>query len=188
MIEEVDRLNRVVGQLLEFARPIPIARRTIDLQAFVVNSLKRVERQAAARSIHIETQLPAAAGTVLIDPDRMNQVLLNLYLNALEAMEGRGGRLVVSLAEDAPAGQVALRIADTGPGIREQDLGHVFDPYFTTKASGTGLGLAIAQKIMESHGGAIRLESQAGQGTTVTILLPEATAIATTGKQSDAET
>ena len=172
MIQEVDRLNRVVGQLLEFARPITISKRPLNLKRFVADSLKLIERQAAEKNIRIQTTLADHAETVLIDPDKMNQVLLNLYLNAIESMDESGGNLTVTLAADNPARQVTILIADTGSGIREQDLGHIFDPYFTTKAAGTGLGLAIAQKIIEGHGGTIRLDSKPGSGTTVTIVLP----------------
>ncbi|MDF1593462.1 MAG: ATP-binding protein [Desulfobacterales bacterium] len=171
MIQEVDRLNRVVGQLLEFARPVTISKRPLNLKTFVADSLKLVERQAAEKTIRIRTNLADFAETVLVDPDKMNQVLLNLYLNAIESMDEGGGSLSVTLAADNPARQVAIRIADTGSGIREQDLGHIFDPYFTTKAAGTGLGLAIAQKIIEGHGGAIKIDSNP-RGTTVTIFLP----------------
>ena len=172
MIQEVDRLNRVVGQLLEFARPVTISKRPLNLKTFVANSLKLVERQAAEKTVRIQTTLADIAETVPVDPDKMNQVLLNLYLNAIESMEEGGGSLSVTLTADNPARQVAIGIADTGSGIREQDLGHIFDPYFTTKAAGTGLGLAIAQKIIEGHGGAIRISSNPGSGTTVTIVLP----------------
>ena len=107
---------------------------------------------------------------VLVDPDRMTQVFLNLFLNALAAME-RGGVLSVGLAlQDGRT--LRITVGDTGTGIRKEDLGRVFDPYFTTKPSGTGLGLAIVHRIIESHGGEIRLESEPGRGTVFTILLP----------------
>jgi len=181
MIQEVDRLNRVVGQLLEFARPITISKRPLNLKMFVADSLKLVERQAGEKNIRIQANLADLAETVLLDPDKMNQVLLNLYLNAIESMEDGNGNLTVTLTTESAARQVAIRIADTGSGIREQDLGHIFDPYFTTKAAGTGLGLAIAQKIIESHDGAIRIDSIPGSGTIVTIILPF-----TAGIESDA--
>jgi len=181
MIQEVDRMNRVVGQLLEFARPVAISKRPLNLKPFVADTLKLVERQATEKNIRIQANLADLAETVLIDPDKMNQVLLNLYLNAIESMDEGGGSLRVTLTADNPARQVTVRIADTGSGIREQDLGHIFDPYFTTKAAGTGLGLAIAQKIIEGHGGTIRIDSKSGRGTTATLVLP-----LTAGKETDA--
>jgi two-component system sensor histidine kinase HydH len=105
-----------------------------------------------------------------IDPDRMTQVLLNLFLNALAAMD-RGGVLTVGAARQDDY-TLRVSVADTGTGIRKEDLGRVFDPYFTTKPTGTGLGLAIVHRIVEAHGGEIRLESEPGKGSTFAILLP----------------
>jgi two-component system sensor histidine kinase HydH len=102
-------------------------------------------------------------------------VLLNLYLNAIEAME-RGGTLTVSLSKREVSPWVKLTVSDTGTGISKEDLEHVFDPYFTTKQTGTGLGLAIVHKIIEAHRGEVRVESEVGRGTTVSVLLPAAEA------------
>jgi len=100
----------------------------------------------------------------------VSQVLLNLLLNAIAATDA-GGKIRVSLAEPDDR-TIRIAITDTGTGIGPEDLPRVFDPYFTTKPSGTGLGLPIVQKIVEAHGGTIRLESEAGKGTTATLLLP----------------
>ncbi len=131
-----------------------------------------MEQQAAVKGIRIRTDLAQLSETILVDPDKINQVLLNLYLNAIESMDDAGGDLSMTLADDPSARQATIRIADTGSGIREQDLVHIFDPYFTTKPSGTGLGLAIAQKIIEGHDGVIRIASKPSEGTTVTLVLP----------------
>ncbi len=108
---------------------------------------------------------------VRIDTDRIRQVLLNLYLNAIEAMENEGA-LSVELRQDDDTGRFRIIVSDSGTGIKNEDLPHLFDPYFTTKPSGTGLGLAIVHKIIESHGGEISVESRYGEGATVTIRLP----------------
>jgi two-component system sensor histidine kinase HydH len=130
-----------------------------------------IERDAQAKHIKIETDLSPDVPEISIDPDRMNQVFLNLFLNAVEAMEG-GGILSVGLYPGADPMSVRIRISDTGIGIKKEDLVHIFDPYFTSKQSGTGLGLAIVHRIIESHKGEIRVESETGKGTSVTILLP----------------
>jgi len=171
MIQEVDRLNRVVGELHEFARPITVSKKPIRVKAFLESSLKMVERQAAESKITIKTDFDLELREVLMDPDRINQVLLNLYLNAIDSMDG-GGQLTVALSESAKKNGVKIKITDTGTGIPDNDLGHIFDPYFTTKPSGTGLGLAIVHNIMEAHGGDINIESHPGQGTGVTLFLP----------------
>jgi two-component system sensor histidine kinase HydH len=171
MIQEVDRLNRVITQLLEFARPPVIQKKRASVQNLIQHSLKIIERQASAKHIEVYAQLPSQIKEVDLDSDGISQVLLNLYLNALEAME-RGGRLSVSLSMEEGAPWVKIRVSDTGTGINKEDLEHIFDPYFTTKQTGTGLGLAIVHKIIEAHGGEVRAESEIGRGTTIYVLLP----------------
>jgi len=171
MIQEVDRLNRVVGQLHEFSRPITVTKKPINVRTFLENSLKLIERQTSEANIEIQTRLDSEIDEILVDPDRINQVFLNLYLNAMESMKN-GGNLNVWLLKNEEKDGIKIRVQDTGTGISEDDLTHIFDPYFTTKASGTGLGLAIAHNIIEAHDGEIKVDSRLGQGTTVTILLP----------------
>jgi len=171
MVNEVERLNRVISQLLEYARPMTLDRQKTPLALLIVHALKMIEEQAQAKGIALKAD--EVADTILsVDPDKIKQVLLNLFLNAIAAMEN-GGTLVV---RSAPTGNRFIRIliSDTGVGIRKEDMNRVFDPYFTTKPSGTGLGLAIVHKIMEAHHGEISVESEPGKGTTVTLALPMA--------------
>lgn len=172
MILEVDRLNRVVSQLLDFARPIKLSKKSIQVNNLVKDSLKMVEPQANEADVRITTELSADTKQAALDPDKINQVLLNLYLNAIESMPSGGG-LMIGAAVNAAKKRVEISISDTGTGINQADLGHVFDPYFTTKASGTGLGLAIVHNILEAHHGEIKIESRIGQGTTVRLSLPQ---------------
>lgn len=172
MIREVDRLNRVITQLLEFARPMTMTRTPTSLQTLIRHSLETIEGQAREKGISLADDLPPEIGPVPLDADRIGQVLLNLYLNSLAAMEA-GGTLSVALGR-RDDGTIRIAVADTGAGIRKEDLTRVFDPYFTTKSSGTGLGMAIVYRIVEAHGGEIRLESEPGRGTTATIILPAA--------------
>jgi two-component system sensor histidine kinase HydH len=171
MIQEVDRLNKVVGQLLEFARPIKISKKSIPLNGLLENSLKMIEKQAAEKNVKIETRFQSRVNTIFADPDWINQVLLNLYLNAIESMEA-GGRLRVVISNSKLKNGIEITVSDTGIGMGKEDLAHIFDPYFTTKASGTGLGLAIVHNILEAHSGEIKAESTAGQGSSFTIFLP----------------
>jgi len=171
MIQEVDRLNRVISQLLEFARPLAIQKKRASLQSLIQHSLKMIERQASAKGVQVRSNLPSEIREVELDPDGINQVLLNLYLNAVEAMD-QGGTLTVSLHREERSPWVKIVVSDTGRGISKEDLEHVFDPYFTTKQTGTGLGLAIVHKIIEAHGGEVRAESDIERGTTVSVLLP----------------
>jgi two-component system sensor histidine kinase HydH len=170
MIQEVERLNRVIGQLLEFARPVTIDPKPTSLSSLIRHTLRLVEQDAQQKSIQVHQHVSSDVGDLAIDPDRFKQVLLNLYLNALESME-TGGILSVTAERMRDTDSVQVTVSDTGKGIDPDHLAHVFDPYFTTKASGTGLGLAIAHKVVESHGGQISVRSERGQGTTVVISL-----------------
>ncbi len=171
MIQEVDRLNRVIGQLLDFARPIKIIPKKVSVQRLIADALKLVEAQADEKNIHIEWHAAERLRDAFLDTDRINQVLLNLFLNALEAMES-GGCLTVEADRDDEGRWILIRVSDTGHGISAQDLSKVFDPYYTTKSTGTGLGLAIAHNIADAHGGRIDVASRAGQGTTFTVRVP----------------
>jgi two-component system, NtrC family, sensor histidine kinase HydH len=170
MIREVDRLNRVINQLLEFARPLTMTLVPTSLQSLIRHILKTVEGQAREKGIVIEADLPPEIGEISIDADRMSQVLMNLALNAIAATEAGGILRVVLARQDERS--VRISITDTGAGIRKEDLSRVFDPYFTTKPAGTGLGLPIVEKIVEAHGGKISLASELGEGTTATVILP----------------
>ncbi|HSO60735.1 MAG TPA: ATP-binding protein [Desulfobacterales bacterium] len=171
MIQEVDRLNRVVSQLLEFARPVNIIPRPTAIAALIADSLKLIETQAREKSIAVAVEDRSTAAEARLDADRLNQVLLNLYLNAVEAM-APGGTLTVRVADLKGAPGIEISVSDTGDGIRPEDLSHVFDPYFTTKPAGTGLGLAIAHNIMETMGGGITVASRPGAETTFTLRVP----------------
>jgi two-component system sensor histidine kinase HydH len=171
MIQEVDRLNRVVGQLLEFARPISVKKQRISLLALLKDSLKLIEDRAATKGISVHTQHAAGVDAAWGDPDRINQILLNLYLNAIDSME-TGGELKVALSSDGDDSEIYIKISDTGCGISPDHLSKIFDPYFTTKSTGTGLGLAIAHNILEALGGKITVESNPEKGTTFTVALP----------------
>jgi len=171
MTAEVDRLNRVISELLDFARPSELAAQPTDLEQLLTHSLKLIEQDAAAKHIAIEQVIDIdAARRPVLDADRFAQCLLNLYLNAIQAMP-TGGRLQVA-ARALKDGRLQFDIADTGEGIPEDLQQQIFDPYFTTKPKGTGLGLAIVHKIVEAHGGRITVQSKSGQGTRFRIILP----------------
>jgi len=172
MIQEVDRLNRVVGQLLEFARPVKISPQPTILKNLINDSVRLVEPQAKEKQISVHHKTTAQINKVLVDSDRISQVLLNLYLNAIESMAA-GDELNVQLSHGNDLQDIEIRVSDTGCGIQKDDLTKIFDPYFTTKSSGTGLGLAIAHNIVEAMDGTIKVESQPGKGTTFTIRIPK---------------
>jgi two-component system sensor histidine kinase HydH len=150
---------------------VPLKQKSISLQALLDDSVKLIKDHADEKSISILTRNNTPMDTVRIDPDRLNQVLLNLYLNAIDAME-RGGELKVVISSDGQHRNVFIRVSDTGRGISRENLSKIFEPYFTTKSTGTGLGLAIAHNIIEAMGGKIYARSDQGKGTTFSIKIP----------------
>jgi two-component system sensor histidine kinase HydH len=171
MIGEVDRLNRVISELLDFARPSELNRQPTDMAALLARTFRLIAQDAAAKNIAMHQQcLLAADDRPVLDGDRMAQCLLNLYLNALQAMPD-GGALMVRIDRSAEGGLV-IEVSDTGAGIPADRLPRIFDPYFTTKTSGTGLGLAIVHKIIEAHGGRVRVFSELARGTRFHLEMP----------------
>ncbi|MCU6321176.1 two-component system sensor histidine kinase ZraS [Klebsiella aerogenes] len=170
MAKEADRLNRVVSELLELVRPAHLNYQPVDINALIHHSLQLVSQDAQSRGIELQFTPRLELTTIKADSDRLNQVLLNLYLNAMQAI-GRDGVIHVS-ASEADRQRVKIVVKDSGKGMSDEELQAIFTPYFTTKADGTGLGLAVVQNIIEQHGGTIRAESQPGAGAIFTLWLP----------------
>jgi len=171
MIQETDRMNRVVRQLLEFSHPVSIRKSEISVPELVQDAIRLVARKAEESGLTIHSRIADDLPALSADPDKLRQVLLNLFINSIDAMEPGDQLSVVAEDRGAPGG-IKIRISDTGRGIDETHLPHIFDPYFTTKSAGTGLGLAIAHNIMEAHGGQIRIKSRVGEGTEVSLIFP----------------
>ncbi len=169
MIQEVDRLDRVVGQLLELSRPVRIAPRPLAVGSTIETAAALLRSRAREAGVALAVDLAPDLPPVPLDPERFHQVLLNLLLNALEASD-KGGRIQVGARADGT--HLEIQVSDRGAGIAPEALDRVFDPYFTTKSTGTGLGLAIVHQIVEAHRGTVQIQSQPGQGTTVRLRLP----------------
>jgi len=169
MIAETERLNRVISQLIEFARPLVLKREAADLEDLVRQTVRLVRAEAEQNAVAVEIRAGKALSRAEVDPDKVRQVLLNIFLNALAAMPS-GGRLSILLSRREAS--VEIEVSDTGEGISRENLPRIYDPYYTSKPAGTGLGLAVAQKIMDAHGGEIRVESPEGAGTRVTLRFP----------------
>lgn len=172
MVREVDRLNRVISELIEFSRPSDVKRRPVRLADLAAHAERLTRPDAAARGVTVDLSGATDSPVIQADPDRLSQALLNLCLNAIQAMTAGG---ILSLATgSAPDGRAFLQVTDTGPGIPSEHRERIFDPYFTTKPQGTGLGLPLAHKIVAAHGGEIRVSARSGGGTVMTVLLPVA--------------
>ncbi len=171
MIQEVDRVDRVVGQLLEFAKPEKPIFILASLPTLIEDTLKLLSQQLKEKGIEVKTSMGDNIPKFKLDADRMSQALLNLCLNAVEAME-ENGQLEIGLHADLSSDCLQLKISDTGCGIAEKNLPLIFDPYFTTKQSGSGIGLANVYQIVEAHMGEIEVKSSVGIGSSFIITLP----------------
>ena len=171
MVKEVDRINRSITQLLEFAKPLTVEKKEVDIREMIDHSLKLVHHDLEQKGIKTEVDIDTANALIHTDGDRMNQVLLNLYINAVAALE-RGGTLAVSVKDTDREGWMEIRVKDNGTGIDETLLDQIFDPYVTSRPTGTGLGLSIVHRIIENLGGSIRVESKKGAGACFIINLP----------------
>ncbi|POT55333.1 two-component system sensor histidine kinase ZraS [Citrobacter amalonaticus] len=170
MAKEADRLNRVVSELLELVKPAHLSLQSVDLNEVIAHSLQLVRQDAQSREIVLRFSAKPTLPPVQADPDRLTQVLLNLYLNAIHAIDRQG--IITVEASESGSDRVKITVTDTGKGIAAEQLEAIFTPYFTTKAEGTGLGLAVVQNIIEQHGGNIQAASPAGKGAVFTLWLP----------------
>ena len=170
IVDETLRCRKIVKGLLDFARQTKPQKQNLDLNEVVEDVLSLVRNQASFQNIAIRTEMDPNLPSVLADADQMRQVVLNIILNAADAMP-QGGALRIHSYFEAKSKQVILRISDTGPGIPVEIQDKLFEPFFTTKRTGTGLGLAIAYGIMERHKGALKVESSPGHGTTIVVIL-----------------
>jgi signal transduction histidine kinase len=165
--KEVATSERIIGSLLDFARPKPPTRRRVDINDVLREALSR---PSVPENVKVLSQLDETLGPILADPDQLGQIFGNIILNAIQAMP-KGGRLVVK-SEIASSERVSVSFSDTGGGIPQETMENLFEPLFTTKAKGIGLGLAVVKTLVEGHGGTIEAQSKVGKGSTFTVRLP----------------
>jgi len=167
---EARRLNRILSDFLQFARPQQVRRTSGDIREVVqhVSALIRDDRSRAPR-VDVKVAVDPAVPRFAFDRDQVTQVLWNVALNGVQAMNGRG-RLSLEVAREH--GHVALAVSDTGPGIPHEVLPRVFEPFYSGKPNGSGLGLTIAERIVAAHGGRIEIDTAPGNGTRVTLRFP----------------
>lgn len=172
--EEIRHIDSIVSNFLQFSRPQKLQREKISPSAVVDQALKLMQNRLQLYGVRVKLERLAVLPEIMADPEQLREVLVNLMVNACEAMVG-GGELTIQEGEgeDEALGRVAiLKVTDTGSGIAAAIHEQVFQPFFSTKEEGTGLGLSIANRIVKDHGGRLALQSQEGRGTTFTIFLP----------------
>lgn len=162
------RVKRIVGELLEFARGREPQPRKVEMNELIRNAYLQTSSVVNTEKVKASFEFPRDSVTASVDPEQMEQVFINLFMNAVEAMSGEG-RLTVSVETD---GNLMIKVTDSGRGMSEETLEKIFEPFFTTKDKGTGLGLAILYNIIRKHNGDIQVRSVEGRGTTFIITLP----------------
>lgn len=168
---EVLRLNRLLNDLLSFARPRPVNLQATDLVEVVERVVRLMGERLAAEGIELDTDLPPRL-VALGDAEQIEQIILNLVLNAIEAMEGTGGERRIVIGVRAINGSVEISVGDTGPGVAEEERDKIFDPFYTTKSSGGGLGLSTVQSIVLHHHGSVDVRNRPTGGALFTVRLP----------------
>jgi signal transduction histidine kinase len=168
--EEIGRANRIIGDLLGFARGGTLELEEVELDALLAEIAESARSLPDLEQVRFETELEPGLGRAELDAERIRQVVFNLVRNAAQAV-GPGGRVRLGARRSEPFG-VVIQVADNGPGIPEEHLGRVFDPFFTTREKGTGLGLAICHTIVTQHGGRIEVRNQVQGGAVFTVHLP----------------
>lgn len=171
MIKEVERLNRVISNLLDFARPKELMKERVSIIDLIHHSVELIQDDARSKNIQLKIDIGEGMPELELDRDQITQVLLNIELNALDVMQEEG-ELKISCFIRMDNSTVVLEIEDTGHGVSEDELSKIFDPYYTTKKRGTGLGLAIAYRIVEKHNGTLSVRNKKGSGTIFSIELP----------------
>ncbi|MBS3763063.1 MAG: PAS domain S-box protein [Planctomycetes bacterium] len=167
--DQTSRCRSIVQDLLEFSRPAQAASRPVDINSLLEEAVNILEGQQVFHNVSSHWKLAEEIPSLTGDPDRLRQAFLNIVLNAVEAMEGKGELYLRTSVKD---GKVTIEIQDSGCGLTEEQQEHLFEPFYTTKETGTGLGLPVTYGIIERHGGEIEAESEKGQGATFRISLP----------------
>jgi signal transduction histidine kinase len=167
---EVKRVNQIIEQFLFFARPARLDLQPVQIREVLRDLLLLARETAERQNVQLMDNLAGEIPQLNLDRQRIHEALWNLLNNALQAMP-QGGRLEVGARYNPSSGEVSIQVSDTGEGIAEENMGRVFDYYFTTKEKGMGLGLPLAHKIIRDHGGTIGVDSLAGKGTTFRVIL-----------------
>jgi len=164
IVSESDRLNTVVSELLDYARPLELNLEETHIEALFEDTVRAIVLETEEKGIEVEQNIEPDIPAIQLDRDRLLQILLNLTQNSIAAMPN-GGKLVLRAEWLTKSQSIQLTVEDTGSGISEQDIPRLFEPFFTTRTHGTGLGLAIVRKIIDAHNGKIKVHSEEGRGT-----------------------
>ncbi|PKN89492.1 MAG: hypothetical protein CVU51_00200 [Deltaproteobacteria bacterium HGW-Deltaproteobacteria-1] len=171
IIQEVERLNRLISNLLDFARPKEPVKMMVPLEAVIQHTIELIKDDARTKGIQVKTETAEHLPLLLMDSDQITQALLNIMLNGLDVLKA-GGTISIRALLNLEKKIIVIEIEDDGPGLPGEDMSKIFDPFYTTKRTGTGLGLAIAYRIIEKHQGTLTVNSKPGVGSIFQIALP----------------
>ncbi len=171
-LEQVERLDRLLSGIRNFTRPYTLAPRRIDVRETIATALRAVEGQLQGPQTTVTVEVRPDPLSMVADPERLEEALQNVVVNAVEAMPEGGLISIAAAPSRRRRGWIEIRVTDRGPGLAPELMPKIFQPFVTTKPSGTGLGLSIVKKIVEQHGGFVSLKSGEGKGTLVVLELP----------------
>ncbi len=173
LLVQSERASEIVRNLLDFSRSEQPVFERVDLGRIIRDTLKLLQNQIALSGVEVERDLPPKLPIIYGDPKTLQQVFLNLFVNAIQAMKN-GGMLAIKASSEDGGHWLKVEVADTGIGIEPEDLPHIFEPFYSTKevGRGTGLGLSVSYGIVQKHGGHLEVKSQKGKGATFTVVLP----------------
>jgi putative nucleotidyltransferase with HDIG domain len=173
VIDQTMRISKIISDLMGYARPAEPEVADTSLQSMIENAFYMAQHRLPDNQVETSVEIPENVTKLHVDARQIEQVLVNLFVNGIQAMDG-SGKLSLKVEHHEATGTVSIQVTDTGPGIAAEDLNRIFDPFFTTKreGEGTGLGLAVSHRIVEAHGGRMTVSSRLGKGTTFTIQLP----------------
>jgi two-component system sensor histidine kinase HydH len=167
--KEVGRLERLTSEILQFSKPAPPQKVKVRPAELVEEACRLVSDQAHRHGIELEKRISESIRSIVVDPEQIKQVLMNLLINAIQAQPNGGG---IVLTGKADGGEYILSVRDWGPGISNEQLAKIFEPFFTTRREGTGLGLSISDQLVKNNGGRMRATSTLGQGACFEIAFP----------------
>jgi signal transduction histidine kinase len=172
MAQEIPRLEKILEEMLDFARPVGLDLQTVSVNDLVESSLEVIDAKIREKDISVKKNLSTKINSVLMDREKMEQAIINVLLNAIEALPVQGQMEIDTKEEDEPARAIRIEISDNGPGVKQDELSYIFDPFFSKKKKGTGIGLTNVKKIIEAHGGTVNASLKRPMGMLLSLMIP----------------
>jgi signal transduction histidine kinase len=170
--QELSRLERILDEMLDFARPVRLDRRLSSVRGLIDSCLSIIDVRIRDKGIIVKKKYSPAIPQILMDPEKIEQAIINILINSVEALPEGGEIMVAARQEKIDGRSICVDISDNGAGIKSEDMPYIFDPFFSNKKKGTGLGLTNVKKIIEAHGGSVSVSMKKPRGTHFRLKLP----------------